>query len=85
MISIRFSFKPAQSLSKKKRQELIDNKWNNNHSLGDLDNLIKSVLDGLNNIAYIDDTQIVKFGEMEKIYAEEDKVEITIQGVEENE
>jgi Holliday junction resolvase RusA-like endonuclease len=35
----------------------------------------------LNGIAYKDDSQIVKFGEMTKQYAEEDRVEITIKEI----
>ena len=81
-ISIKFYFKPAESLTKKKRLVCLEEKWCDNHGLGDLDNLIKSVLDGLNKIAYKDDSQIVKFGEMTKEYAEEDKVEITIKEIE---
>lgn len=80
-LSIKFFFKPAESLSKKKRAKLIEDRWCDNHGLGDLDNLIKSVLDGLNGIAYKDDSQIVKFGEMTKQYAEEDRVEITIKEI----
>lgn len=81
-LSIKFFFKPAESLSKKKKQQCLEDKWCNNHGLGDLDNLIKSVLDGLNGIAYKDDSQIVKFGEMTKEYAEEDRVEISIKEIE---
>lgn len=81
-ISIKFYFEPAKSLTKKKRAECLQNKWCDNHGLGDLDNLIKSVLDGLNGIAYKDDSQIVRFGEMAKEYAEQDKVEIVIREIE---
>lgn len=80
-LSINFFFKPAESLTKKKKAQCLEDKWCNNHVLGDLDNLIKSVLDGLNGIAYKDDSQIVKFGEMTKQYAEEDRVEITIKEI----
>jgi Holliday junction resolvase RusA-like endonuclease len=47
------------------------------HIKGDVDNLIKSVLDALNGIAYTDDSQITKVS-AEKVYAERDCVEVMI-------
>jgi crossover junction endodeoxyribonuclease RusA len=46
----------------------------------DIDNLIKSVLDGLNGVAFKDDSQIVKL-ESEKIFADRDGVDIYIQEI----
>lgn len=43
----------------------------------DIDNLIKSVCDGLNKIAYKDDSQIVKLAS-EKIFADRDGIDIYI-------
>jgi Holliday junction resolvase RusA-like endonuclease len=43
----------------------------------DIDNLCKSVMDGLNNVAYIDDSQVVKVT-CRKDYANETYTQITI-------
>lgn len=43
----------------------------------DLDNLIKSVMDGLNGIAYDDDKQVVMI-EAEKVYGNPPRVEVEI-------
>lgn len=46
----------------------------------DIDNVVKSVLDGLNGIAYRDDTQIVSLT-CKKIFADEAKIEVYISEV----
>jgi Holliday junction resolvase RusA-like endonuclease len=46
----------------------------------DLDNIIKSIKDGLNGIAYLDDSQIVKI-EATKQWASEDYVIVEIEEV----
>lgn len=43
----------------------------------DIDNIIKSVADGLNNVAYIDDSQIIKIT-AEKFYSENPRIEVTV-------
>ena len=47
----------------------------------DLDNVIKSILDALNKVAYHDDTQIVSLS-MEKFYSDSPRVEVTISNLE---
>jgi len=44
----------------------------------DLDNIAKTILDGLNAYAYHDDAQVVKLS-MEKVYGEKPQVEITLE------
>jgi len=46
----------------------------------DLDNIAKTILDGLNAYAYHDDAQVVKLS-MEKVYGENPLVEITLERV----
>lgn len=55
-ILIKVEIKPAKSLSKKKTQELIEKQWHEQKP--DVDNLAKAILDALNGIAYLDDSQI---------------------------
>ena len=47
----------------------------------DLDNLAKSVLDGLNNTAWKDDGQVVSL-KLSKVYGTEASVEVVIEGLE---
>lgn len=49
----------------------------------DVDNYIKSTLDGLNGLLWEDDNQIVKIV-AEKYYSDHPRVEIEVQGVKEN-
>ena len=50
-----FGFEPPKSISKKKREELLNTKYTKKP---DVDNLVKAILDALNGIAYKDDSQI---------------------------
>lgn len=64
-------YEPPKSVSKKKRQEMLDGKIPFTKK-PDVDNILKSVFDGLNDIAYqddcaIDDAHITKcYGEVAK-------------------
>lgn len=49
----------------------------------DVDNYIKSTLDGLNGLLWEDDNQIVKIV-AEKYYSDHPRVEIEVQGIKEN-
>lgn len=46
----------------------------------DIDNIVKSVLDALNGVAYEDDCQVVEL-KCKKIYDSEDKIEITLEEI----
>jgi len=73
-IDIEFQMAIPSSISKKKRLEL-----NNQFHIKkpDIDNLCKSVLDGLNEVAYTDDSLISKLS-CEKFYSNEPKTVVNI-------
>ena len=52
----------------------------NDNRRRDLDNIYKSVTDALNNIAYLDDSQITK-ATIEKVKGEPERVEIEIRSL----
>lgn len=73
-------FKPAESLSKKKKEELID-KQAEYTKKSDIDNITKIILDSLNGIAYKDDAQVFKL-EAEKKYGKENIIYVELEEVE---
>ena len=76
-MKIIFWFEIPKSYSKQKRQDCAEGFLR--PSRADIDNYIKSVLDGLNKVAYEDDRYIYKI-EAEKRYTEyEARTEITIE------
>lgn len=74
-IKILFKFKIPKSYSKKKHSEALEGILR--PSRADVDNYIKSVLDGLNKVAYSDDRYIYKI-EAEKIFADKDETIVEI-------
>ena len=76
-ISIKITFKISipKSYSKKKRAEALAG--NLRPTKADIDNYIKSVLDGLNKVAFLDDRYIYSIT-AEKIFAEESEVIVEI-------
>ena len=77
-IKIVFKFKVPKSYSKKKYSEAIEGKIR--PSTNDTDNLLKSVLDGLNGKAWKDDRYIYRI-EAEKIFADKDCIEVVIESI----
>lgn len=73
-IKIKAYFEPPKSTSKKKYKELIGKPYTKKP---DIDNLCKSILDGLNGIAYTDDNQVTNL-EIQKIYGEIARTEVEI-------
>ena len=67
-IKILFKFEVPKSYSKKKRAEALAGDLR--PTKADIDNYIKSVLDGLNKVAFLDDRYICSI-EATKIFAEE--------------
>ena len=67
-IKITFKFEVPKSYSKKKRAEALAGDLR--PTKADIDNYIKSVLDGLNKAAFLDDRYICSI-EASKIFAEE--------------
>lgn len=59
-------FEPAKSWSKKKRAAHL---WNPHLQKPDLDNVAKGILDGLNGIAFTDDSQVYEI-ECRKMWGE---------------
>jgi len=69
-------FSIPKSTSKKNREKMI-NKEILPKKKPDLDNIAKAILDSLNKIAYIDDSQVTKLV-VEKYYSENPRVEVFI-------
>ena len=74
-IKILFKFEVPKSYSKKKRDEALAG--NLRPTKGDIDNYIKSVLDGLNKVAFLDDRYICNIT-AEKMFAEESETIVEI-------
>ena len=74
-IKVIAKFQIPQSYSKKKRDEALAG--NLRPTKADIDNYIKSVLDGLNKVAFLDDRYIYSIT-AEKIFAEESEVIVEI-------
>ena len=67
----------AKSTSKKKRQQMLAGLIRPTKKP---DNVIKSILDALNKVAYHDDTQIVSLS-VEKFYSDSPRVEVAISSI----
>ena len=78
-VDILIKKKPPKSWSKKRKKQAI---------LGeiaptakpDIDNYAKSILDGMNGVAWTDDSYIVEL-KQQKVYADEDGAEITVEEI----
>lgn len=77
-MSIEVYVEPPKSVSKKKREELIESGYPTKKP--DCDNIVKIIGDALNEVAYEDDKQVVEIN-MKKRYAEESKVIITLKEI----
>lgn len=78
-VMITAYFKPAKSLSKKKKQELIDGEFGFLHK-PDSDNVAKAILDSLNGLAYKDDSQVANLLIFKK-YGEENKISVELEEI----
>lgn len=74
-MSIKAYFKPNKSISKKQYDLLIGKE---HLKKPDSDNIAKIICDSLNGVAYKDDSQVA-YLEIEKYYAEEERVEVIIE------
>ncbi|MBS4462272.1 RusA family crossover junction endodeoxyribonuclease [Aerococcaceae bacterium zg-B36] len=80
-IEIKIRFAIPKSWTKQKREDALKGKVSvTSRTLGDLDNLSKSILDGLNGIAFTDDSNIVRL-DVEKLYGEKDEIVVMIEEV----
>lgn len=75
-MNIVFYMPIPKSYSKKQRAEMLNGRIKHTKK-PDIDNLIKSVLDALNGLAYADDSQIIKVTAVKR-YAETGSTELTI-------
>ena len=74
-VKILFKFSVPKSYSKKKRSEALEGIIR--PAKADIDNYIKSVLDGLNKVAFLDDRYIYSIA-AEKIFAEKSEAIVEI-------
>lgn len=75
-VNIVFYMPIPKSYSKKQKVEILSGRLKHTKK-PDIDNLIKSVLDALNGLAYADDSQIIKVTAVKR-YAETGSTELTI-------
>lgn len=73
-------FEPPKSISKKKREELIQKQMGYTKK-SDIDNIVKIILDSLNGVAYKDDAQVIEL-EAKKRYGEKNVIYIELEEVE---
>lgn len=76
-VKIVATFKVPKTTTKKDREQ-IEKGLISPTKKPDIDNIVKIILDALNQMAFKDDTQITKL-EVEKIYGEEEKVYVAIE------
>lgn len=72
-------FEPPKSISKKKRLELIEEVIDYTKK-PDIDNISKIILDGLNGVAYKDDSQVCKL-EIIKRYDYENRILVELEEI----
>lgn len=77
-LSVRAVFKVPASWPKKKAAATI---WRPHTQKPDLSNLIKHLEDGLNRIAWEDDSQIAEYGACSKVWGDSDRTIITIEQI----
>lgn len=78
-VDIKAYFTIPKSTSKKKKEQMVGQSIRPVKK-PDLDNVMKSITDALNEIAYKDDSQIVT-ASIAKYYSEEPRVEVLIERV----
>ena len=72
-------FPIPESISKKKKELLLKN-YEKHTKKPDIDNVIKSVFDALNNLAFVDDSNIIQV-EAKKRYSDNPRVELHLKEV----
>lgn len=76
-ITVRAEFEPASSWSKKKQ---ADHMGNGHTQKPDLDNVVKAISDGLNRVAFADDSQIAEMI-VQKRWGPEAKTVVTVEAI----
>lgn len=72
-------FPIPESLSKKKKELLLNN-YEKHTKKPDIDNVVKSVFDALNNVAFTDDSNIISL-KAKKLYSDKPRVELHLKEV----
>lgn len=78
-LTLTFYFPIPKSTSKKQRALMLERKVYHTKK-SDLDNCVKAVTDGLNRIAFADDSQVAELHAV-KLYSEEPRVEVEIESL----
>lgn len=78
-VTINFYFSIPKRTSKKNREKMLNGEIMHNKR-PDIDNCIKSITDALNNIAYKDDSQIVKIT-ASKYYSDEPRAVVFLKSI----
>lgn len=77
-LQAELSFEPPKSWSNKKKTAALAGEVKaTSHAIGDIDNLCKTIMDGLNRVAFEDDSQVVCVSAT-KIYAERAETRIIV-------
>jgi Holliday junction resolvase RusA-like endonuclease len=78
-VDIQFYFSPPKSWSEKKKQAALCGDLR--HACKpDIDNLVKTILDGINGIVFDDDEQVVVLNAV-KLYGTPERVEVSVEEV----
>lgn len=81
---VKLSFRAVLSIpistTKKRRQAMLDGLILPTKT-PDLDNILKAIGDGANKIAFRDDAQIVRLGEIEKVYGATPGLQVRIEPI----
>ena len=80
-LSVVARFSIPASWSKKRRQAAMDG-LEQVTKRPDLDNVLKAIKDGMNGIAWLDDSQVVQLVDCRKVYAEQPGVDVIVAGLE---
>jgi len=77
-VTVYLFFTPPKSWTKKKQKAALEGTiYPTSHTCGDIDNLLKTVLDGLNGTAFVDDSQVVRVV-VRMTYSTEARTEIAV-------
>ena len=76
-VNIKAIFSIPKSTKKVDKDKMLENTISPTKK-PDIDNIVKIILDAMNKFAFKDDTQITKLS-VEKVYGNEEKVEVTIE------
>lgn len=80
-LSVVARFSIPASWSKKRRQAAMDG-LEHVTKRPDLDNVLKAIKDGMNGIAWLDDSQVVRLVDCRKVYADQPGVDVIVAGLE---